>query len=192
MLLRKSLLLRGLNLLFYHLWRHHLTRVSPTQPVTECGLNGRHLWREVGWLPRRFAVRDAFVSCQFVVVSVKLLWKWKRLQTLFYRAHLSLAEPVNRCKNTFLRPLPWQPMDQNPLDVIYKWTWITCVVLKSFFLYSVNESATLTIVNILPTLSQSLSTTYFWNYFLIQHSLQCGTIKKVRYKTNLHIKNISK
>lgn len=82
------MLLGGSDLLSAHLRRQNLTRVSPTQPATECGLNGHHLWREVDWLPHHFAVRDAFVaSCQ-IVVEVKQVSSL--LQTIFFTGPISV------------------------------------------------------------------------------------------------------
>lgn len=84
--LEKACFFKGSSLFFYRLSRHNLSRVSPTQPATECGLNGRHLWREVDWLLRHFAVRDAFgSSCRFVV-EVKV----KKTNISFFTGHISI------------------------------------------------------------------------------------------------------
>lgn len=86
----ESLLPPGLNVLFHCLFRHDLTRASPTQPAMECGLSGHHLWREVDWLPRHFAVRDAFASsCQF---TVEVIEESSLLQTFLLQSTVQLGQ----------------------------------------------------------------------------------------------------
>lgn len=85
MCFRESL---GGQIYYLTLFPIDVARASPTQPATECGLNGHHLWREVDWRPRHFAVRDAFVFSSQVVVEVKQVSSL--LQTFVFTGPISV------------------------------------------------------------------------------------------------------
>lgn len=109
---------------------------------------GHHfiLWWAVPVFPLLTMLHKDFKTL-YSFYSLRSKWEWSvngHKRPCFVLQLWSTAAS-HKIKMTMLhfKLVPWQPMHQNPLDIVCKWTQLTCVLWRSFYLYSPKCSVTL-------------------------------------------------
>lgn len=92
--------------------------------------------------------KDSQTLCPvFKALYCKSKWEWSANghERACFVLQMWPAAASHKIKITMLhfKLVPWQPMHQNPLDIVCKWTRLTCVLWRSFSLYSPKWSVTL-------------------------------------------------
>lgn len=134
-----------------------------------CGPNGRHLLNGVDWPPLHSVVSNAFLDNIPKLITTQ---SWYKPVCPVYIALLNVGlvrqwmlvfqiwSGPSEITMLHFKLVPWQPMHQNPLDIVCKWTQLTCILWRSFSFYSPKHHSLSESTLMLPAL---FKTTVFMN-----------------------------